>query len=60
LARLVTGALASGIRALRSVVSCFSEVNFKCTVAFALVAIQHSIAKTEVQSNKQNLITTKK
>jgi hypothetical protein len=43
--RLVTGALASGVKALRSVVNCLSELNFKRTVAFALIAMQRPTAK---------------
>jgi hypothetical protein len=41
LARLVTGALASGVKASRSVEICFCEVNFKRTVAFAPVVIMN-------------------
>jgi hypothetical protein len=59
-ARLVTGALASGIKALRSADSCFSEANFKRTLAFALIAIlAFPMLKHEVQSNKQNLTKNK-
>jgi MtN3 and saliva related transmembrane protein len=55
LARLVANVLVSGFRALRSVVSCLSDSNFKRIVAFALIDICTSMFKQEVQSNKQNL-----
>jgi len=45
--RLVTGEFTSGVKASRSVLSCFPDLNFKRTEAFALIAIQSSLAKTE-------------
>jgi hypothetical protein len=55
LARLVTGALASGNKASRSVFSCLSDLNFKRTKALALAAIQRSLeCKKAFQGNKQN------
>ncbi|HYA77198.1 MAG TPA: hypothetical protein VEF91_00620 [Verrucomicrobiae bacterium] len=43
--RFVTGALASGVKALRSVINCLSDLIFKRTVAFALIAMHHPTAK---------------
>jgi hypothetical protein len=48
-------ALVSGAKESINVESCFCELNFKRILAFAPVAIEHSYAKQEVQSNKQKL-----
>jgi hypothetical protein len=55
IARLVTGALASGVSASRRLFSCFSDWNFKRILAFALTATKYPLLKSGVQSNKQNL-----